>query len=91
MLKSIKSMTDVLFLKKNADIAYEALSNLPGIEPKRPQGAMYMMFGVNFEHFPGIKDDADFVQQLMKEQSVFCLPTTVITHSMYLFIVLRDF
>jgi tyrosine aminotransferase len=50
---------------------------LPGIEPIRPQGAMYMMFGVKFEYFPGIKDDIDFVQQLMKEQSVFCMPTTV--------------
>jgi tyrosine aminotransferase len=63
--------------KRNAEIVFEALSQLPGIEPKRPQGAMYMMFGVKLEHFPSIKDDTDFVQQLMQEQSVFCMPASV--------------
>lgn len=46
--------------------------------PIKPSGAMYMMVGIDFNYFPGIKDDQDFVQQLVHEQSVFCIPASVI-------------
>ena len=38
---------------------------------------MYMMVGIDFKCFPDIKDDQEFVQKLVQEESVFCLPATV--------------
>lgn len=37
---------------------------------------MYMMVGIDIEHFPAFKSDTHFVQELVNEQSVFCLPGT---------------
>ncbi len=64
-------------LSENAKIVYEALSKLPGIKPIKPSGAMYLMVRLDLENFPGIENDSEFVQRLIKEQSVFCLPATV--------------
>ena len=63
--------------KINAEIAYNKLSKLPGLIPRKPAGAMYIMVGVDLKKFPGISSDLDFVQKLIKEKSVFCLPATV--------------
>lgn len=35
---------------------------------------MYMMIGIDIKKFPDFKNDLDFVQALVREQSVFCLP-----------------
>ena len=53
------------------------MSLLPGLTPKKAAGAMYIMVGIDFSKFKGIKNDLDFVQMLIKEQSVFCLPASV--------------
>jgi tyrosine aminotransferase len=64
-------------LKENAEIVYNKLKNLPGLTPRKPSGAMYLMVGVDIKSFPGIATDLDFVQALVREKSVFCLPAQV--------------
>lgn len=75
-------------LSENAKIVYETLSKLPGIKPIKPSGAMYLMVRLDLEHFPGIENDSEFVQRLIKEQSVFCLPATVFEMPNYIRIVI---
>lgn len=53
-----------------------------------PHGAMYMMIGVCTERFPDFKDDNHFVQELVNEQSVFCLPGSCFEYPGYFRIVL---
>jgi tyrosine aminotransferase len=43
----------------------------------KPSGAMYLMVGLDLKCFPDIVSDLDFVQKLIKEKSVFCLPASV--------------
>lgn len=64
-------------LQENATFAYEKLKYLPGLTPRKPSGAMYLMVGLDLARFDGIKTDLEFVQMLIKEQSVFCLPASV--------------
>lgn len=33
--------------------------------------------GIEVDHFPDFKDDVDFTEHLVTEQSVFCLPASV--------------
>jgi tyrosine aminotransferase len=47
------------------------------LRPRKPAGAMYMMVGIDLEKFPDIKTDLEFVQLLIKQKSVFCLPASV--------------
>ncbi|XP_028666003.1 tyrosine aminotransferase isoform X1 [Erpetoichthys calabaricus] len=63
-------------MKSNADICYNSLSSVPGLRPVRPSGAMYLMVGIEMEHFPEFQSDVDFTERLVAEQSVFCLPAT---------------
>ncbi|XP_048769647.2 tyrosine aminotransferase-like [Ostrea edulis] len=62
------------YVEENARNFYNKLNKIPGLKPVEPQGAMYLMIGIDIDHFPGIKDDVDFTEKLVKEQSVFCLP-----------------
>ncbi|KAI1890057.1 hypothetical protein AGOR_G00169300 [Albula goreensis] len=66
----------VSFLKSNSEICYTALSTIPGLTPVKPSGAMYLMVGIEMEHFPEFQSDVDFTERLVTEQSVFCLPAT---------------
>jgi tyrosine aminotransferase len=50
---------------------------LPGLTPRKAHGAMYLMVGVDLECFPDFSSDLEFVQSLIKEKSVFCLPANV--------------
>lgn len=61
-------------LQNHANIAYSMLKDIPGLKPILPSGAMYMMIGIDMPNFPGFHDELDFVQALVSEQSVFCLP-----------------
>ncbi|NWT19823.1 ATTY aminotransferase, partial [Vireo altiloquus] len=63
-------------LKSNADLCYAALSAIPGLQPVRPAGAMYLMVEIEMEHFPEFENDVEFTERLISEQSVFCLPAT---------------
>ncbi|EEB18316.1 tyrosine aminotransferase, putative [Pediculus humanus corporis] len=61
-------------LQKNATIAYKKLSEIPGLKPIMPQGAMYIMIGIDMAFFPDIQNDLEFVELMVTEESVFCLP-----------------
>lgn len=64
------------FLKSNSEICFNELSTVPGLTPVMPSGAMYLMVGIDMEHFPDFKNDVDFTERLVTEQSVFCLPAS---------------
>ena len=53
-----------------------------------PDGAMYMMIGIDVGNFPEFENDLDFVQALVKKQSVFCLPGQCFEYPNYIRIVL---
>jgi len=59
---------------ENAILSFKAISKIPGLKPVMPQGAMYMMIGIEMERFPEFTSDVDFTERLVTEQSVFCLP-----------------
>lgn len=61
-------------LQVHARIAFECLRQVPGLTPVMPQGAMYMMVGLNMAHFPAFPTDLDLVNSLVCEESVFVLP-----------------
>lgn len=53
-----------------------------------PDGAMYMMIGINIDNFPEYENEMEFVKALVKEQSVFCLPGQCFDYPNYMRIVL---
>lgn len=72
-LASFKAATQAQ-LAENARFTAERLSSIPGLRVIVPQGAMYVMIGVDSEHLRDIEDDVQFCQALLSEQSVFMLP-----------------
>ena len=50
-------------IARNAEVIYDILKDVPGLTPLKPQGAMYMMIGVD-KNFYG--DDVSFVQEVIK-------------------------
>jgi tyrosine aminotransferase len=58
-------------LATNARIIFERLRVVPGLQPVRPYGAMYILVGVDSSV---LGDEASFVQGLISEESVYCLP-----------------
>lgn len=77
----------ISFLKSNSEICFNELSSVPGLEPVRPSGAMYLMVGIEMDHFPEFKNDVDFTEHLVTEQSVFCLPASAFEFPNYFRIV----
>lgn len=61
-------------LQSNAELSGELLKDIPGTVPVFPQGAMYLMLEIKIDQFKGFKSDVDFVEKLVEEESVFCLP-----------------
>ncbi|XP_005180310.2 tyrosine aminotransferase isoform X1 [Musca domestica] len=80
------SVIDIL--SENANLAYGMLKKIRGLNPIMPNGAMYMMIGINIEQFPEFKDDTHFVQELVNQQSVFCLPGSCFEYPNFVRIVL---
>lgn len=64
------------------------LKDIPGLRPVMPDGAMYMMIGIDVECFPEYSSELPFVQDLVREQSVFCLPGQCFDYPNYIRIVL---
>ncbi|KAF0366347.1 tyrosine aminotransferase [Gigaspora margarita] len=60
--------------ERSASVSASVLSEIRGLHVIVPQGAMYMMIGINIEEFKGIKDDVEFAAKLLEEESVMCLP-----------------
>ncbi|KAJ0029483.1 hypothetical protein NQD34_004480 [Periophthalmus magnuspinnatus] len=77
----------ISFLKSNSDICFNELSTIPGLNPVMPSGAMYLMVGIDMEHFPDFKNDVEFTERLVTEQSVFCLPASAFEYPNYFRIV----
>lgn len=75
-------------LSENAMLAYGRLKLVSGLNPIMPNGAMYMMVGLRLEHFPEYKDDVSFIEALVNEQSVFCLPGSCFEYPSFMRIVL---
>ncbi|XP_060933318.1 tyrosine aminotransferase isoform X2 [Limanda limanda] len=67
----------ISLLKSNAEICFNELSTVAGLNPVKTSGAMYLMVGMDMDHFPDFKNDVDFTERLVTEQSVFCLPASV--------------
>ncbi|XP_053305188.1 tyrosine aminotransferase [Spea bombifrons] len=78
----------ISFIKSNADLCFTALSSVPGLCPVQPAGAMYLMVGIDMEHFPEFENDVDFTERMISEQSVFCLPATCFEYPNYFRVVL---
>lgn len=59
-------------LEENALYCYDRLSKVKGLEPIKPDGAMYIMVKITTNNT--ISDDLSFTKLLLKDQSVFVLP-----------------
>lgn len=69
-------------------MAFKSIKHIHGLRPIMPGGAMYMMIGIDIERFPEYETDLEFVQGLVAEQSVFCLPGQCFEYPNYIRIVL---
>ncbi|XP_067938146.1 tyrosine aminotransferase-like isoform X2 [Watersipora subatra] len=75
-------------LEENAKTFCELLSQMPGLTPIKPSGAMYLMVKIDVECFPDFESDVTFTERLMMEESVFCLPASCFSYPGYFRIVL---
>ncbi|CAD5123931.1 DgyrCDS12239 [Dimorphilus gyrociliatus] len=73
---------------RHAKILYDIFLECPGLKPVMPQGAMYMMVGINLSSFPDYKNEVEFTENLVTEQSVFCLPASCFQYPGYFRVVL---
>lgn len=46
---------------------------------------IFVQVGIDMDHFPDFKNDVDFTERLVTEQSVFCLPASVRNHHLSLY------
>ncbi|CAD6190216.1 unnamed protein product [Caenorhabditis auriculariae] len=74
-------------IQENANAIAEVLEVVPGLTAIKPQGAMYMMIGVDKATYG---DDVGFCQALIREESVFCLPGQAFSAPGYFRIVLTS-
>lgn len=75
-------------MQRHAKLAYDILKETSGLKPVMPDGAMYMMIGIDIDNFPEYDNELELVQDLVKEQSVFCLPGQCFDYPNYIRIVL---
>lgn len=76
------------YIQKNAELFYKRFSTIPGLLPVMPQGAMYMMVGIDMPSYPEFESDVRFTETMVTEQSVFCLPATCFQYPGYFRVVL---
>ncbi|KAI8811634.1 pyridoxal phosphate-dependent transferase [Cladochytrium replicatum] len=76
ILKAPKSFYEETLrqLEENATLCCDELGKIPGLEPVEAQGAMYIMAKVHIDKFKHFRNDLDFVEKLVQEESVLCLP-----------------
>lgn len=67
-------------LSENAATAMNELEGVPGISPVRPNGAMYLMIGLNMDSFPEFENELEFAKALIAEESVYCLPGSIFSY-----------
>lgn len=68
-------------LEDNVKLSIDVVSKIDGLVPVNPQGAMYMMVGIEIEKFKDIENDVQFSAKLLAEENVVCLPGEVINTS----------
>ncbi|PNF35002.1 Tyrosine aminotransferase [Cryptotermes secundus] len=78
----------IMTLQCHANIAYDMLKGAKGLTPLMPKGAMYMMVGINMAEFPDFASELNFVEQMVTEESVFCLPSKCFDYTNYMRLVL---
>jgi tyrosine aminotransferase len=78
----------IALVQKNAELFYDGMNKIKGLKPIMPAGAMYMMVGIEIESFPEFRNDVDFTQRLVSDQSVFCLPAQCFQYPNYFRVVL---
>ena len=61
-------------LNKHANLVYAEIEKIDGLTPIKPQGAMYVMVGIDVAKFPSFKSDIDFSRELLREEAVMVLP-----------------
>ncbi|XP_031827481.1 tyrosine aminotransferase [Nomia melanderi] len=75
-------------LHNHSKLAYNSVLKIPGLKPIMPTGAMYMMVYIDLASFPGFNSDLEFVQRLLIEESVFCLPGQCFDYPSYMRLVI---
>ena len=66
-INDLVSSTGRLF--KQRELAYEMISNIPGVTCVKPAAAMYLFFRLDPKIYP-IKDDQEFVLDILKKKKV---------------------
>ena len=69
-------------------LAYGKLKMINGLTPIKPAGAFYIMVRIEVERFPHFRNDLHFVESLVSEESVFCLPGNCFEYPGYVRLVL---
>ncbi|KAK9296806.1 hypothetical protein QLX08_009285 [Tetragonisca angustula] len=75
-------------LHDHSRAAYNCVMKIPGLKPIVPDGAMYMMVYIDLPCFPEFNSDLEFVQRLLMEESVFCLPGQCFDYPSYMRLVI---
>ncbi|XP_020277792.1 tyrosine aminotransferase [Pseudomyrmex gracilis] len=75
-------------LYMHSKLAYDCITKIPGLKPIMPDGAMYMMVYIDLPCFPEFNSDLEFVQRLLMEESVFCLPGQCFDYPSYMRLVI---
>ncbi|OAD60924.1 Tyrosine aminotransferase [Eufriesea mexicana] len=68
--------------------AYNCVMKIPGLKPIMADGGMYMMVYIDLPCFPEFNSDLEFVQRLLMEESVFCLPGQCFDYPSYMRLVI---
>ncbi|KAG1453492.1 hypothetical protein G6F56_007561 [Rhizopus delemar] len=75
-------------IQDNVDLSMSVLSRIDGLKPVTPQGAMYLMLGIEVEKFKDIETDVDFSAKLLAEENVVCLPGECFNYPNYVRLVI---
>ena len=76
-------------LEESVTVISERLSGTKGLHVVKPEGAMYVMVGID-PNVLDIKDDVEFSQRLLREESVFVLPGQVFQMPNYFRVVITS-
>ena len=77
ILYTVSLYSLLLLQQEGAQLLLDKLSLVEGLSPIWPQGAMYIMVGIEVSKFKDIADDLEFTAKLLAEKSVFVLPGQV--------------
>lgn len=75
-------------MQENAMLAYRRLKLVKGLTPIKPAGAFYMMVRIELDRFEQFSSETEFVETLVTEESVFCLPGSCFEYPGFVRIVL---